>query len=263
MLFSVLAGFFMLSAIDGDAILQKAHDSGFFYRSVSFIKVDDCGKKDLCFKSKGGEYLIKRKDNVTISAEIKEGKLEIDIIPDNTYISYYLYIEHKAGVHKIQMKTRKLVIDSGVSNIIRLQVVGTGTNGPIPIFTKTFRKTETPITFSGDFDSSLKKLRQRYSMPFLENDPELGEPAKKVLERVGKSGIVHYSSQSGGLIHTGIRKSIVGENLFHAKTIEKGWEMMVKSPSHLFNLISPSYRSYYLAATEEEGFVSGVVLFSN
>jgi len=263
MILPVLVTSLFFVAIDGHDILEKAHDAGFFYRAVSFVRVDECKGQELCFESGGNRFVIKRNDSLEITAQIKEGKLEINIVPDSTYISYFLYIEHKAGVHKIQMTNRNVVIDKGVANIMRLQIIGTGPNGPVTVFSKTLRKNETPSKFSGSFDESLKKLRQRYSLSLLKNDSELAEPAGKVLERVNKSGLVHYSAESGGPGHTGIRKKVIGENLFYAKTVEKAWEMMVNSPSHLYNLINPSYKSYYFAVTEENDFISGVVLFSD
>ncbi len=254
---------FLNGAIDSDAVFDKAHNAGFFYRRVSFTEVDTCEGHELCFEANGVSYSLKRKDKVEISSDIKDGKLKINIVPDNAYISYYLYIEHRTGVHRIQMTKRNIVIDKGVANIIRIQVVGEGAKGPVILYTRQFKEPETKIGYVKNFDESLKRLRQRYSRPLLKKDVSLKKSAEKALKRLQKEGLVHYSSKSGGLRHTGIRKSVIGENLFHAGTIEKGWEMMIKSPSHLYNLINPSYASYYIIAVKDKDFFSGAIVFSN
>ncbi|HQO91688.1 MAG TPA: hypothetical protein PLX56_05080 [bacterium] len=255
--------FFLLfpALLDQNSILEKASEKGFFYRNADIYEVEKCSETETCVEHSGKNYVIKKKDRFEVSASVSQKAIEIEITPDNSYISYFIYIQHKAGVHRIQMNKKKLVIDQGVANIIKLQIVGTASTGPKVIWEKPLKKT-VPVPFSRSFDESVHNIRKTYFQKPLVISEELKPAAEESLKRLKNEGLVHYSSKTGSVRHTGIDKKVLGENLFIAESEEKAWKMLVNSPSHLYNLINPHFKKYFVLFTKNDEETAGVILFS-
>lgn len=260
MITGLIFSVFML--IDEFSILQKACEKGFCYREAYVSVVNDCKKGSICVKHDNKLYLVKRKNGFTINSDVSDKKVTLEITPDNAYVSYSLFVEHKAGVYLIKLKNKKIVIDKGVAAIISLQVVGSAVKGPTVLWQKTLGKTSKK-EFKKDFDSSLRELRLSYSLRPLEADEGLKKFAEKTFEKIKTEGLVHYSNTSGSLRHSGIKRENIGENLFMAKSLKTAWEMMVSSPSHLYNFLNPSFGRYLLYFKKENDAFSGAVIFSN
>lgn len=249
------------SILDQQSILDEASRNGFYYRFVDISAVDKCQEKEFCVVYAKNRYLIRKKDGFIVSDSSDKDKITVEITPEDTYISYFLFVQHKAGVYKIQMNKKKVVIDSGIQNIQKIQIVGTSFGGPRVIWEKTYKDFHgTP--FSVSFDESFRKLRKHYSLKPVELSTELQPAAEDVLKRLKNEGLIHYSPKSGSIRHTGIIKKIIGENLFIAESIEKAWNMNISSPSHLYNLISPQFKKYFITFIKENDILYGVIVFS-
>lgn len=258
---SVFALHILFAMIDSDAVLNEAAKYDFFYRNIEISTVEKCSDTGTCISSAGKNYLIKRKDSITVDCIAEKGKITINITPENTYISYFLYIEHKAGIQKIQMNKKNIVIDSGVLNIYRIQLVGTAPTGPVIIWGKSFK--ESPERkFESSFSDSLNKLRLMYSLKPLVIDEDLKQAAELSMKKIASEGLIHYSAKTGSIRHTGVAKKVLGENLFIAESEKRAWEMMIKSPSHLYNLINPQFGRVYFINQKSDGVLKGVVVFS-
>ena len=253
--------FSLFMFVDEFSILEKACQKGFCYRETEISVVKTCPKGLTCVKHDKKLYLVKKKNEFSVKAETGK-KIVLEIVPDNAYVSYTLFVEHIAGVYPIKLKSRKIEIDKGVSNIVSLQIVGSGVKGPVVLWQKTLKKISKK-QFKKDFATSLKNLRLSYSQRPLESDISLKEFAEKSMEKVKKEGLVHYSNTSGSLRHSGIRKKNIGENLFSAKDLETAWNMMVSSPSHLYNMLHPGFRKYLISFSKEKDLIRGAVIFSN
>jgi len=258
---SIFAVHIIFALIDSDAVLNEAAKHDFLYRNVEISTVEKCSDTDTCISSGGKNYLIKRKDSVSVECIAENGKITINITPEQTYISYFLYIEHKAGIQKIQMNKKNIVIDSGVPNIYRIQLVGTAPTGPVIIWGKAFK--ESPVhKFDSSFTVSLNKLRLSYSLKPLAVDEDLKSAAEQSLRKVVSEGLIHYSAKTGSIRHSGVAKKVFGENLFIAESEQRAWEMMVKSPSHLYNLINPQFGKFYFLDSKNDGVLKGIIVFS-
>lgn len=261
---SLFVSIFFYSILERENILDKAGESGFYYRNAVISEVSECSgdNKEICVTHNGRKYLVKKEGDFSFSAESAGSSLQLEMIPDNRYISYFLYIQTEDDVHKIKIVKKKISIDQNTDKIIKVQVVGTGVNGPEVIWCKEFRKTKVP-QFSGSFDNSLKKLRLQYKRKFLSVDQTLEQSAQASLHKVKNEGTKHYSSKEGSIRHSGVRKKTLGENLFTAKNEEEAWEMLVSSPSHLYNLINPQYKHYFYAVSKEKDEIFGAIIFSD
>jgi len=248
--------------IDEFSILQKADEKGFSYREVEVSAVSSCPKGSVCVKHDKKLYLIQKKNGFAVKADVENKKISLEITPDNAYVSYSLFVEHTAGVYLIKLKSRKIVIDKGVSNIVSLQIVGAAVKGPTVLWQKTLKKSSKKA-FKKDFTTSINLLRRSYSMRTLKSDNKLKKFADSSLSKVEKEGLVHYSNSTGSLRHSGMKKKNIGENLFSAESIETAWKMMVLSPSHLYNLLNPGFNRYLLYFKKDKDALSGVVIFSN
>lgn len=252
-----------LSLLEKDSILEKAENAGFFYKNVEISETSECGedKNLLCVEHNGKKYVIKRHGSFTADTKITDKSVYLSINPDNEYISYFLYIQTEKAVHKVQITKKELVLEENSGNIVRLQIVGTGTGGPEILWSRKFKETKVP-EFSENFDNSLKSLRKKLKLKPMVSDRSLSDAAVFSLEKVKNEGLKHYSSQKGGVRHTGIHKKILGENLFTAKSEEEAWKMLVSSPSHLYNLINPQFRHYFYAVEKKNDEVFGAIIFS-
>lgn len=258
---AIIALGIMISLIDSDAVLDKAAENGFFYRNVEISAVEKCSAPDTCVKIDSKTYSVRKKDSVRVAITAEKGKLTLDITPEEAFISYFLYIEHRSGVTRIQMKSRNIVIDQGVANIYRIQLSATAPQGPVVLWGKTLK--EPPDRpFRESFAGSIDMLRKMYSLKPFTSDETLKDAAEMSLERVMKEGLVHYSAKTGGIRHTGVAKKVLGENLYRTESEEKAWSMMVKSPSHLYNLINPQFSKYFHLRKEKNGILNGVLVFS-
>jgi uncharacterized protein YkwD len=261
MIFALELFFIFPALLDQNSILEKAAQKGFFYRFADISAVEKCAGEELCIEHSGKYYVIKKKNGFEVSAGVSQKAIEIEITPDNSYISYFMYIQHKAGIHKIQMNKKKMIIDQGVANIIKLQIVGTASTGPKIIWEKPL-KDLTHIPFSRSFEESVNNIRKIYFQKPLTMAEELKPAAEESLKRLQNEGLIHYSSKTGSVRHTGIDKKVLGENLFVAESEEKAWEMLVKSPSHLYNMINPQFKKYFISFIKKEGEITGAILFS-
>lgn len=259
MISGLIFSVFML--IDEYSILQKACEKGFCYRDVEVSRIEKCSKGSVCVKHEKKLYLVEKKNTFSVKADIGK-KISLEIVPDNSYVSYTLFVEHTAGVYPIKLKSRKIMIDKGVRNIVSLQITGAAVNGPAVLWQKSIKKSSKKH-FKKDFATSVKLLRQSYSRGALKSDLSLKTYAEKSMEKVEKEGLVHYSKSSGSLRHSGIRKKNIGENLFCAVDLETAWEMMVSSPSHLYNFVHPGFRKYLVYFTGKDNSICGVVIFSD
>lgn len=246
-----------------DSILEKGENAGFFYKNVEISETSECkeSKNNICIPFNGKKYSVKRRGVFTADAEITNKSVKLSINPDNEYISYFLYVQTGRAVHKIKITKKELVLEESAENIVRLQIVGTGVNGPEILWSRKFKEMQIP-EFSADFDKSLNSLRKSAKLKPMILDGSLSDAAKSSLEKVKNEGLKHYSSKEGGIRHSGVHKKILGENLFAAKNESKAWEMLVSSPSHLYNLINPQFRHYFYAIEKGKDEVFGAIIFS-
>ena len=246
-----------------DSILAKAENSGFFYKNADISEVSECkpDKNALCIPHNSRNYIVKRSGNLEINSEISNNSIRLTIKPDENYISYFLYVQKGCEVHKVQITKREIVLEETPYQITRLQIVGTGVGGPEILWGRKFKEEKLPI-FAYDFDTSLKSLRKYCGKPKIVLDKTLKNAADLSLEKVQSEGLKHYSSKEGGIRHSGVRKQILGENLFTAKSEAEAWKMLVSSPSHLYNLINPLFRHYFYSVKKDNDEVSGAIVFS-
>ena len=246
-----------------DSILEQAESAGFFYKNTEITETSECSgsQNGVCVRFDGKKYYLKKRGVFTAEAKISDKSVSLSVNPDNEYISYFLYVQTENAVHKIQITKKELVLEENTGNIVRLQIVGTGTGGPEILWSRKLKDTKMP-EFSKNFDNSLKSLRKNLKLKPMVSDSSLSEAAVSALEKVQNEGLKHYSSKDGGIRHSGVRKKILGENLFAAKNEEEAWKMLVSSPSHLYNLINPQFRHYFYAVRKEKDEVLGAIIFS-
>ena len=252
-----------LSLLEKDSILEKAESDGFFYKNADISETSECteSKESVCVLHNGKKYFVKRSGIFSADAKIANKSLHLSINPDNSYISYFLYIQTKNAVHKVKITKKELILEENPENILRLQIVGTGAGGPEILWSRKFKETAMP-KFTGNFDKSLNSLRKFLKIKPLVSDPSLQKAAFSSLEKVKNEGLKHYSSKDGGIRHSGVHKKILGENLFTAKSEAEAWKMLVSSPSHLYNLINPQFRHYFYAIEKGKDEVTGAIVFS-
>ena len=246
-----------------DSILEKAENVGFFYKNAEISEFSDCkvNENTLCIEHNGIKYSVKRRGTFSAETKISDKSVHITINPDNDYISYFLYIQIEKTVHKVKITKKELVLEENAGNIVRLQITGTGSGGPEILWSRKFKDAKL-IEFSKDFDNSLNLLRKYFKVKPIAKDLSLHETALLSLEKVKKEGLKHYSSKEGSVRHSGVRKKILGENLFAAKNEAEAWKMLVSSPSHLYNLINPQFGHYFYAIEKGKDEISGAIIFS-
>ena len=198
-----------------DSILEKAENGGFFSNNAEISEVTGCkpDKNAVCVHHNGRNYLAKKSGKLEIEAKIVKDSIHLTVSPDPDYISYFLYIQTANGVIKVQIKKQEIVLEEKPENIVKLQIVGTGVGGPEILWSRKFKE-EKLQPFSGNFDKSLKLLRKHFKVKNIVSDKNLEKAAVSSLEKVQNEGLKHYSSKEGGIRHTGVRKRILGENLF-------------------------------------------------
>lgn len=246
------------------SILEKAENGGFFYKNAEISEVADCKaeKNTACVKHDGKTYLVKKSGKLEIEAKIVNDSIHLTISPDQAYISYFLYIQTGCALHKIKLTKRDIVLEEKAANITRLQITGTGVGGPEILWSRKFKEENLP-PFSENFDNSLRSLRKICKKSAISIDEGLEEAAVKSLAKIRREGLKHYSSKEGGIRHTGVKKKILGENLFSAKNEAEAWKMLVSSPSHLYNLIDPQFKHYFYAVEKGKDEVIGAIVFSD
>lgn len=247
-----------------DTILEKAETAGFFYKNADISEVAECKATDnsVCVSHNRKNYLIKKRDSFSAAAETVKDSVRLSMTPDSAYISYFLYVQTDCAVHKVRLTKREIIISEKADKILRLQIAGTGVNGPEILWSQKFNEAKLP-PFSDSFDKSLNLLRKQCKLPSISIDSGLEEAAERSLAKVQNEGLKHYSSKEGGIRHTGVRKKILGENLFAAKSEAEAWKMLVSSPSHLYNLINPQFRHYFYAVKKDKDEMTGAVIFSD
>ena len=245
------------------SILEKAENTGFFYKNAEISEVTECKpeKNAVCVQHNGKTYLAKKKDNFSVESEIVNDAVHLTLSPDPAYISYFLYVQTEKAVHKVKITKKELILEENAGNIVRLQIIGTGVNGPETLWSRKFKDAKL-ADFSKNFSNSLNLLRKSFKAKPIATDPSLQDAALSSLEKVKNEGLKHYSSKDGSIRHSGVRKQILGENLFAAKNEAEAWKMLVSSPSHLYNLINPQFGHYFYAIKKEKDEVSGAIVFS-
>ena len=246
-----------------DSILKKAENAGFFYKNAEISETSECSETQngVCVSFDGKKYSVKKRGVFSAGTKITDKSVGLSINPDNEYISYFHYIQTEKSVLKVQITKKELILEENAENIVRLQIVGTGAGGPEILWSRKFKDAKMP-EFSKNFDNSLKSLRKNLKLKPMVSDRSLSDAAASSLEKVKNEGLKHYSSKEGGVRHSGVRKKILGENLFAAKNEEEAWKMLVSSPSHLYNLINPQFRHYFYAAEKGKDEVIGAIIFS-
>ena len=152
------------------------------------------------------------------------------------------------------------MLDGGT--LISLQVVAVGAHGPVVVWQKDVRSAP-PAPWLGDLVSTINGVRQKAGAPPLTVDVSLRQTALKKIGRIQAGSLAHYDGREGSIAHSRLRTASIGENLFMATTIEKAWHMMYSSPSHLFNILSPSFhRCWIETAPAQEGLTAGIVVFA-
>ncbi len=249
--------------LEKDSILEKAENVGFFYKNAEISESSDCktNENTLCIEHNGIKYSVKRRGTFSAETKISDKSLHLTINPDNDYISYFLYIQTEKTVHKVKITKKELVLEENAGNIVRLQITGTGSGGPEILWSRKFKDAKL-TEFSKNFNNSLNLLRKLFKAKAIAIDQSLQETALLSLEKVKKEGLKHYSSKEGSVRHSGVRKKILGENLFAAKNEAEAWKMLVSSPSHLYNLINPQFGHYFYAIEKGKDEISGAIIFS-
>ena len=255
--------FLFLSLLEKDSILEKAENTGFFYKNAEISESAECkaNGNTLCVEHNGVKYSVKRRGTFSAEAKISDKSVRLVINPDNEYISYFLYIQTQNGVHKVKITKKELRLEENAENIVRLQITGTGVNGPEILWGMKLKEAKLQ-DFSKDFDTSLNLLRKSFKVKPAVSDLSLKEAALSSLEKVKKEGLKHYSSKEGSVRHSGVRKQILGENLFATKNEAEAWKMLVSSPSHLYNLINPQFKHYFYSLEQGQDEVIGALIFS-
>ncbi len=261
-LFSLEALFFSL--FEENLLFEAAAERGFFYRYAEISEVPECQKEDpACVTLNGRSFRLAKKGTFEIREKPSKEAVALEITPDNNFISYFLYVESAAGVFRTKITKKSVVIGEKPEKIVKVQIVGTAPKGPEVIWEKPFSKTK-QIEFAEGFDKSLRNLRKRYRQKPLVPAAELEKAADSALSRLASEGLVHYSTQSGSIRHSGVRKKVLGENLVIAKDEKTAWRLLVSSPSHLYNMINPQFGSYFFKKIKtESGEIYGVLIFSD
>jgi len=261
-LFSLEALFFSL--FEEDLLFDLAAKRGFFYRYAEISEVSECPANDsLCLAFDGKSFRLAKKGTLEIREKLSEESVELEITPDNNFISYFLYVESAGGVFRTKITKKSVRISEKPGKIVKIQIVGTAPKGPAVIWEKPFAKAK-DADFTENFDKSLQKLRKKYGQKPVRFAPELGDAADSALSRLASEGLVHYSTQSGSIRHSGVRKKVIGENLVIAKDEKTAWRLLVSSPSHLYNMINPQFGSYFFKKIKtENGEIYGVLIFSD
>ncbi len=243
-------------------LLEKASRAGFFYRQVAIEEVAACPRDGFCLPVDGVTYHFRRLERSEVRFATVSGGYSVTVAPDPAFSAYRLFVRDTGTVRRIEMTTRTATVrDPGT--IISLQLVAVGAAGPVVVWQKDVRSAPFP-EWKGDLISSMNALRKKAGAPPLSPDESLRPAARKALERVRGGVAVHYDGREGSIAHGGLRASSLGENLFIAATIERAWHMMVSSPTHLFNILDPSFRRCWVEqnASSEDGMVRGALLFA-
>ncbi|HNT26696.1 MAG TPA: hypothetical protein PKH10_00830 [bacterium] len=252
----------MLLTISEYDLLQKAAADGFLYRNVAVETVEKCPAKATCITAEGSTYLLKRLDTTAVTLEKSADGFALTIAPDKNFTNYRLFIREESTVRRIEVTQKRVtVLDKG--SVTALQLVGVGAQGPVVIWQKDVRATAIE-PFTGDLLGSMNVLRKKAGLPPLTIDKTLAPFAAETIARVKKGDLSHYSGSTGSIRHSGVRAKELGENLFSATTLERAWLMMLASPSHLFNILSPSFRRCFVGTLPaESGLIPGIVIFAD
>lgn len=252
----------MLLTLTEYDLLQKAATEGFPYRNVAIETVEKCPDKDFCATVDGTRYHFKRLDATGVILEKDGDGFTISITPDKNFTNYRLFIRDGLTVRRIEVTQKRVtVLDKG--SVAALQLVGVGARGPVVIWQKDIRAA-TAEPFTGDISESMNGLRKKAGLPPLAVDKTLAPFAAETIARVKKGDLSHYSGSAGSIRHSGVRAKELGENLFSATSIERAWYMMLNSPSHLYNILSPSFRRCFVGTLPAEaGLIPGIVIFAD
>ncbi|HSA33248.1 MAG TPA: hypothetical protein P5077_05930 [bacterium] len=257
----MLSFLFLLTLSEYD-LLQKAADTGFLYRNVAVETVEKCPAKATCVIAEGATYLFKRLDTTVVTLEKNADGFALTITPDKNFTNYRLFIREGLSVRRVEVTQKRVtVLDKG--SVTALQLVGVGAQGPVALWQKDIRPAAAE-PFAGDLLGSMNALRKKADLPPLTVDKTLAPFAAETLARVKKGDLSHYSGSTGSIRHSGVRAKELGENLFVATTLERAWHMMLNSPSHLYNILSPSFRRCFVGTLPAEGgLIPGIVIFAD
>ncbi|MCK5808075.1 hypothetical protein KAH37_03705 [bacterium] len=185
------------------------------------------------------------------------------ITPHPKYIAYTIFIHTKKGILKKELHSRKSLFKGAGKQLIDAQLIGEGVHGPEILFYRSFSKQYKPLPWKGDFKKSMNVLRLSYRVRPLSEEKRLEPVANNALARIKKGNLYHYTAKEGSLRHTTVQKGKMGENLYRARTLAEAWELLQKSPSHLYNILNPQYISFFNREYLSEGFHIGVLIFSS
>lgn len=255
-----MISFLFLFTISEYDLLQYA--SAGLYRNVAIETVAECPEKATCVIAEGSTYLLKRLDATVVTLEKSTDGFALTIAPDKNFTNYRLFIREGLTVRRIEVTQKRVtVLDKG--SVTALQLVGVGARGPVVIWQKDIRAA-TAEPFTGDISDSMNGLRKKAGLPPLAVDKTLAPFAAETIARVKKGDLSHYSGSTGSIRHSGVRAKELGENLFSATSIERAWYMMLNSPSHLYNILSPSFRRCFVGTLPAEGgLIPGIVIFAD
>ncbi len=243
-------------------LLEKASREGFFYRQVAIEDVAACPRDGFCLTVEGVTYHFRRLERSDVRFGAVSGGYTITLTPDPAFSAYRLFVRDADTVRRIEMTTRTATVrDPGT--IVSLQIVAVGAAGPVVVWQKEVRSAPFP-EWKGDFISSVNAIRKKAGAPPLSADESLRPAARKALERIRGGVVVHYDGREGSIMHSGLRVAPIGENLFIAATVERAWLMMISSPTHLFNILDPSFRRCWVEqdVPSAGGMVRGAMLFA-
>ncbi len=240
-------------------ILEKAELNGFFYKNALCKESDEKVENEFYFTSSGKSYSCRQLDSTKILLTFENNALIFNIVPDTNFMAYYIYIKKSGRIEKIKLKQRTLRIEKK-SEIEAIQITALSSNGPVVIYKKEMK--EVPLfPFSENMIGSINSLRKSLNLRPLELNSLLKKASLISLKKVSDNELLHIKSDSGSPVHSGVRASVIGENLFRAESIEKGWEMMQKSPSHLYNITNPEYTTIWIETVFSDKFWRGAIIF--
>lgn len=254
--------FLLFGIIPEFDIFQQAHKEGFYYRNVEIATQEIClPAQEHCTTLNGTHYLLKRKNSFSATITQRNTITEIKISPDEAYTAYVLFVRKTTGIVKIPFTKKTIMLDQN-RDIISLQILGTGIHGPEVLFQRDFKKQESH-TFRGSLLESINLLRAQHGAHQLDTAASYKQAAKSALHRIEKHGLVHYTSSGGSIRHTGIQAGTLGENLFIAPSEKNAWEMLINSPSHLYNILNPAYMHIFIEQQKINDMIYGVIIFGN
>ncbi len=253
---------FLFSLITSDEIINTAQQNGFYYKNVEIeeVKAQDCENENNFVKKEKHCWKLIRQDKTEINLKEKANDIIVEITPDKSFSIYYIYIEKNFKVIRTVIKSRQIEIKKrrGINSI---QITAVGEKGPEVIYQRDFTEKK-ESKFAKTIDESIKIARTLRKLAPLVKDSELDAIAERRCNSILGNTLQHYDSVNGSVAHNNLKSRTIGENLFIAENEKDAWEMMAKSPSHLFNLVHPDFTKYGICIKKKDNKIYGAVIFS-